>query len=141
MKVKTVNISREEKKIEAIKRMKMLKIFPGTINQFEKDDLVSISEPPNGHYFLLSDKERALADKLEEKYGILIYTAIRSGSLGPFISFLFVSDDKDEWWMEQRDVQYKEPIAYVYNTEDPEMSEFGSISIAQSIGGGLLRIW
>ena len=136
-----MNISREEKKIEAIKRMKTLKIFPETINQFEKDDLVSISEPPNGYYFFLSDEERALADKLEEKYGILIYTAIRSGSLGPFISFLFVSDDKDEWWMDRRDVQNKEPIAYVYNTEDPKLSEFGSISIAQSVGGGLLRVW
>ena len=43
--------SREEKKVEAIERMRLLKIFPQTISQFEKSDLVSVSEPPFGAFF------------------------------------------------------------------------------------------
>lgn len=41
-----MEISREEKKTEAIARMKALGIFPDTIKQFKDDDYISISEPP-----------------------------------------------------------------------------------------------
>ena len=40
-----MKVSREEKKIEAISRMKKIGIFPQTIQQFEQQGYVSISEP------------------------------------------------------------------------------------------------
>ena len=51
-----MNISKEEKKAEAIVRMKILGIFPETIQQFETDDKVSISEPPFGAFIGLRVK-------------------------------------------------------------------------------------
>ena len=44
-------MTRDEKKAEAIKRMKLADIFPQTIKQFEEDGYVSISEPPVGAFF------------------------------------------------------------------------------------------
>lgn len=38
-----MKISIEEKKVEAVSRMKMLSIFPETIRQFDEDGKVSIS--------------------------------------------------------------------------------------------------
>lgn len=43
-----MNVNIEEKKMEAIERMKTLGIFPQTIKQFEQDGYISISEPPVG---------------------------------------------------------------------------------------------
>ena len=51
-----MNISKEEKKAEAITRMKTLGIFSETIQQFETDDKVSISEPPFGAFIGLRVK-------------------------------------------------------------------------------------
>ena len=41
-----MRISIENKKIEAVKRMRALGIFQETIRQFEDEGLVSVSEPP-----------------------------------------------------------------------------------------------
>ncbi|MBR6713259.1 MAG: hypothetical protein IKI76_09740 [Selenomonadaceae bacterium] len=46
-----MKISRDKKKAEAVWRMKSLGIFPDTIRQFERRDLISISEPPLGAFF------------------------------------------------------------------------------------------
>jgi len=43
--------TREEMKDEAIKRMKKLGIYAETIKQFEKENLISISEPPMGAFY------------------------------------------------------------------------------------------
>ncbi len=47
-----MNVSIEDKKAEAVARMKLLGIYPETIDQFEREGLVSISEPPFGAFFL-----------------------------------------------------------------------------------------
>ncbi len=52
-----MKISREEKKTEAIKRMKAWGIFDQTIKQFEKNNLVSISEPPFGAFYWVEGEE------------------------------------------------------------------------------------
>ena len=46
-----MNISIEEKKREALCRMRLLGIFPETIRQFEEDGYVSVSEPPLGAFY------------------------------------------------------------------------------------------
>lgn len=46
-----MNVSREAKMEEAVKRMKMLGVFSETIRQFQEDGKVSISEPPFGAFF------------------------------------------------------------------------------------------
>ena len=52
-----MKISRDKKKAEAVWRMKSLGIFPDTIRQFERQDLVSVSEPPLGAFFWANDDD------------------------------------------------------------------------------------
>ena len=49
---KKMNVSIEKKQeVEAVARMKALGLYGPTIRQFQKEGLVSISEPPVGAFF------------------------------------------------------------------------------------------
>ena len=139
-----MKVSRDEKKIEAVERMKLLGIYPETIRQFEKKDIVSISEPPFGAYYWVEGEDLKLIKKFEEKHNALIYTVIRSyfRELGKMDSYLFVSDYKDdEWEMDRNDIQRCQALAWVYNYDEPDFSEFGNIGIKLAPAAGLVRTW
>ena len=55
-----MNVSREDKKVEAIKRMRAMKIFPDAIKQFAEDDVVMVSEPPIGGLYWLNDEQKKM---------------------------------------------------------------------------------
>ena len=69
-------MTREEMKAEAIARMRQLHLYPETIRQFEKENLISESAPPFGACFWLNDAQRERVRELEAKYNILIYHVI-----------------------------------------------------------------
>ena len=134
-----MNVSREIKKAEAIKRMKALTIFPQTIQQFKDEDLVSYSEP-TGANFWLDDEQKEIVKNFEEEYNALVYFAIRSYTeFGKLDSFLYVSDHKSEWEMDNEDIKDYYACAYVYNYDYTDFSELGGI-VMQPRFGGLVRI-
>lgn len=137
-----MNISREEKKIEAIERMKKLGVFSETIKQFEQEDLVSISEPPVGAFFWVENEEFEEMRRFEQRHNALVYVIIRSyTTIGKMDSYLYVSDYKDEWQRDRDALNSNEAFAYVINRDMPDCSEFGSIGIRRTIAGGLARTW
>lgn len=137
-----MNISREEKKIEAIERMKKLGVFPETIKQFEQEDLVSISEPPVGAFFWIEGEELEEMKRWEQDHNALVYVIIRSyTSIGKMDSYLYVSDHKDEWQQDRAMLNRNETFAYVINRDMPDCSELGSIGIRRTIAAGLARTW
>lgn len=139
-----MKISNEEKKAEAISRMKKLGIFPETIRQFEQESLVSISEPPFGAFYWAEGEDLDRIHQFEERYDGLVYVVIRSFTeYGQMDCYLYVSDHIQEW-NEDRD-SLDSPgngvFAYVYNYDDPDLSEFGSIGIEKTPAAGLRRTW
>lgn len=137
-----MNINVEEKKAEAISRMKKLGIFPETIKQFAKDGKVSISEPPFGAFYWAEGEDLERIQRFEKKYNALVYVVIRSyTNLGKMDSFLFVSDYSEEWEMDWDDIQHSQAVAYVYNHDAPDFSEIGAIGIAQTPAAGIVRTW
>ena len=134
-----MNVSRIEKKKEAIKRMEVLDIYEPTIRQFEKEGLVSYSEPPLGTNYWLTDEQKKIARDFEEKHNALVYFVTRSyTNFGTMDSFLFVSKYEDEWVLDNNDIRNGYAYAYVYNYDVPEYSEIGLIGI-QPRFGGLIR--
>ena len=51
-----MNVSREEKKVEAVKRLKKIGVCQEVIRQLEEEDKVSVSEPPFGAFYWLNDE-------------------------------------------------------------------------------------
>lgn len=134
-----MNISIEEKKAEAIRRMKMLGIFPETIKQFEAG-YVSRSEPPFGAYYWVEGEELEALRKFEEEHDYLVYTVVRSyTSIGMMDSYLFVGDDVEEWELDRDDLKDGYAFSYTVNHNAPDCSEFGTIGIKLSVAAGLVR--
>lgn len=135
-----MKVSMENKKKEALKRMKALNIYSETISQFEEEDLLSYSVAPLGTNFWLNKEQREIVKKFEEEYNALVYFIVRTETeLGTMDSFLYVSDHEDEWEMDNEDLEYGYVVAYVYSYDAPEFSEFGSIAVKPRFGG-LVRI-
>lgn len=137
-----MNISREEKKAEAIERMKLLSIFPETIKQFEHDGYISISEPPVGAFFWAEGEDLQHIHDFEENYNTLVYLVVRSYTdIGKMDSYLYVSDHRGEWGDDRAGLKSGEALCYVYNHDMPDCSELGYIGIAKTCAAGLHRTW
>lgn len=127
----------EKQKIEAVKRMKALGLYPTVIKEFEEDGKLNLSEY-NGLLYHLNDDEKEMV-KTWEQDECLVYHVIKSQtSFGLLYSLLYVSDTEEEWEMENNDVKELTPFVYVINKTEPMFSEFGSITILPR-NGGLVR--
>lgn len=134
-----MKISREEKKIEAIKRMKKLDVISDAIKQFADSDTIMVCEPPLGGLYWLNDEEKEMVHKFEEENNALVYMVIRAfTNYGKMDSMLYVSDYKEEWAMDNEDLDYDIAMTYTINHDYEFGSEFGSIGIKR-IHGGVLR--
>ena len=87
--------TREQMKEEAIKRMKMLGIYPPTIKEFEQEDKLNVSR--GGFLYWLDDEYKAKVAEFEEKYGVLVFAVIENNmEFGKLLSILYVSTYQDE---------------------------------------------
>lgn len=137
-----MNASIDEKKAEALARMKQLDIFDQTIKQFENEGKISLSEPPFGAFYWIEGEELQRIRDFEAQFNALVYVAIRSyASIGMMDSYLYVSDYPEEWASDRELLKHGETIAYVYNHDMPDCSEAGGIGIAPTVAGGLRRTW
>ena len=136
-----MKVSREIKKVEAIKRMKATNIYSDAIKQFKNADIVMVSEPPLGGLFWLNDEEKEMVCKFEQENNALVYLVVRSfTNLGTMDNIFYVSDYQDEWFMDNADLNENYACVYVINHDMPDCSEFGTIAW-KSVGGGILRVF
>lgn len=82
-----------------------------------------------------------------ESKGRLVYHVIESGNL---LTLLYVSYPKDDWTDEEREAEWEvgrladdnSLLAYIFNLELPELSEFGYVGIdVFRNSGALIRSW
>lgn len=137
-----MKISIEDKKAEAIRRMKKMGVFSETIKQFEKDGYISRSEPPFGAFYWVEGEELARIHEFEKERNALVYMVIDSyfRDIGHMISYLYVEDEMDEWTFFDSDAENGILFTYTINVDDPDESEFGSIGYKMGIGAGPVRI-
>lgn len=140
-----MNISREIKKEEAIKRMEALGLFAPCIKAFKNRDEVQLTEPTGGLYEFSSNKElTAKVQEFEKEHNALVYHVIHTpamidGEAMDMYNFLYVSDYQEEWEMDQNDIKEGYALVYVWNKTIDYFSEFGSIAVKEKFGG-LVRI-
>ena len=141
MEVVNMNVSREVKKEEAIKRMKVLGLFNPCIKAFKDRDEVQLSEQNGGLYeFNNNEHLNAIIENFEAQNNALVYHVIHTYTeFGELYNFLYVSDHSEEWDMDNADLADGYILAYVENVDDPICSEFGTIAVKGKFGG-LVRI-
>ena len=132
-------MNKEERFIEAIERMKMLKLDRKCIETFTKGKVWE--SEGYGALYEVNQKEQELIDNFEKNHpNCLVYHMIHNVyEFGECYSMLYVSSDIDEWPQDKEDIKDGYVFAYVYNKEDEWCSEFGSIA-GKSQFSGLVRI-
>ena len=138
---KEMNITREEKKTEALRRMEKFGYWGRAREAFRRSNKVFVNEPPFGAVY---DPEPELAERIkefEEKNNALVYAVARAfTSFGKMDSLLFVSDYKEEWEMDDEDIGNGIVMTYTINYDWPDCSEFGSIGVRRGSGAGYVRV-
>lgn len=135
-----MKISRETKKIEAIKRLKSMNIIEDVIKQFEEEDTVMVSENPYGFIYWLNNSQKELVSKFETERNSLVYLAnLCNTEFGRLLSLFYVSDHEEEWELDNEDISDGYALVYCINIDAPDLSEFGTIAF-KSINGGIKRI-
>ena len=136
-----MNVSRENKKIEAINRMKGFELFAPCIKAFKDRNEVQLSEITGGLYEFSGNEELTTKVKeFEQEYNALVYHVIHTYTqFGELYNFLYVSDYEEEWEMDQDDIKDNYVRCYVWNKDDDICSEFGTIAVRQ-LFGGLVRV-
>jgi hypothetical protein len=140
----TMTTTREQKKAEAVARMKMLNIIGKAREEFRRSNKLNKSEPCKmfgttiGALYWLNDEEKAEVKAFEEEYNVLVYHVIHNITKdgGVWDSYLYVDDDSETWEQDRADIRAGYTFAYV-NTHD-FCAEFGTIGIKPA-GGGVVR--
>ena len=128
-------MNKEQQKQEAIERMKMLKLSPNIIKEFEKENTLNLSENGGILYWLDRDQQ-AIVDEFETEHDALVYHVIHNFTeFGGLYSLLYVSKHEEEWETDREDLKDGYAFVYVKNVDDNWCSEFGSICIKPQYGG------
>ena len=128
-------MNKNQQKQEALKRMKLLKLYPNIIKEFEKDGIVNLSEN-GGILYWLDSTQKAIVDHFETENNALVYHVIHNYTeFGELYSLLYVSQYEEEWKDDRYDLKDGYALAYVKNMDDDTCSEFGSIGIKEQFGG------
>lgn len=128
-------MEKARQKQEAIARMKMLKLSPNIIREFDKEGIVNLSEN-GGILYWLTSEQQTMVDEFEAENNALVYHVIHDFTeFGELYSLLYVSKYDEEWEYDREDLKYGTALVYVKNVTDEICSEFGSIGIRPQFGG------
>lgn len=130
-----MKISIEKKKEEAIARMKQLKLHTNVITEFEKENILNLSEN-GGFLYWLTDEQKSFVKEFEENHNALVYHVIHDYTeFGELLTFLYISDYEEDWNIDREDLTGGYACAYVKNLDDEMCSEFGGIYFKTQFGG------
>lgn len=95
----------DELKQEALERLKILKVDEHIIKFFENNNTLYVTDP-TGRASQLTDREKAIVKKYEDRWNILVYYLIHtSKGLEEEYHLLFVAKNKDDWNAEKEDLK------------------------------------
>lgn len=136
-----MNVLKETKKAEAVKRMKALDLYSPYIKAFKDRDEIFMSEMTGGVYEFGANTELvAKVKEFEVEHNALVYHIIHTlTEFGELYTFLYVSDYEEEWGMDNEDIKAGYALVYVWNKDDEWCSEFGSVGV-RGLFGGIVRV-
>lgn len=132
-------------KEEALKRMRKMQLSHICIDEFiigkvlVSEQLASINRQEH-MLFTITDNEKRMIEGFEKDYGVLVYHIIHNyAPFGELYNLFYVSNESDDWKLNNQDISRGLQRVYVINRTIPEYSEFGTISFKKR-HGCLIRI-
>lgn len=134
------SMSKEARKNEAIKRMKILELHPNCINEFVEEDRLNLSDDI-GVLYWLDDEQKKIVEDFETEHDVTVYHAIHDfNQIGEFLSLLYVGNSAEERDYQDNDLAtYGYVFACVKNLTRDDCYEFVTIAV-KPMNGGLVRI-
>ena len=136
-----IKIAHERKLEEAKARLQTLGINKDAVRYFVNYGLVPVSFTGTGIIQNFSKETEDNISRFEEQHNALVYFVIFTPtSFGNMESFLYVSDEEEEWEMDRADIKDGYAMTWTENLTHPQCSEFGSIGFTKTANGGLDRV-
>lgn len=128
-----------QKRFEILEKMGLMKIVQ---KEFWKDNLVYYTLSNGALYWCNKAgggeryEEKIKEFEKQHKDTKVYYTMVNYTEFGELLTLLYVSGEyPEEWEQEKEDLQQGYAFGYVYNLDCDWCSEFGSVGIAEKIGG------
>lgn len=132
-------LSKKEMKKEAINRMKILQLHQNVLDDFMNENKLNKSDSPLGTLYWLDEEEIKIVKDFEQRHNVLVYHVIHTFSnLGETYELLFVTNEKEEWENEKRDLKNGFAFAQVIVIDYEPNSEMGYIGV-EAKNGGIIR--
>lgn len=132
-------LSKKEMKKEAINRMRILQLHQNVLYDFMNENKLNKSDSPLGTLYWLDEKEIKIVKDFEKRHSVLVYHVIHTFSnLGETYELLFVTNEKEEWENEKRDLKNGFAFAQVIVIDYEPNSEMGYIGV-EAKNGGIIR--
>ena len=120
---------------EALLRMSKLQIHSNTIKEFLESGKLNRSE--RGILYWLEQDEEKMVREWEKETGNMVYHVIKDNTeIGLLYTFLYVSDDTEDWEEDREDIENNIAFTYVKNATIDYCSEYGTVGIMPLWGGG-----
>lgn len=126
---------KELQKLEAVARMKILKMHENAIKDFWHG-VLNCSEY-GGILYWLDEEKRKLVERFEQRTGGMVYHLIESvTTIGTMLTMLYVSKNESEWESDREEMTADGyVVAYVENVTYPDCSELGWVVVKPQFGG------
>ena len=123
----------------AVKYLRTLEVYEPYVVGFEKlGDVCWFEAQGAGYWAYQNDELMKKIKEIEKKYDILVYAITHEYTeFGEMYSMLYVSEEDESGYYEPHKTAENEYIvdAYVWNVDNSEFSEFGSIAVHSQFGG------
>ncbi len=136
-----MNTTKEMRKEKALENLKAMSIYRDFVKCYEKDDIVCYYELGIGYWAFQDEALLAKMHEVEEKFNCTVYAITHDFTdFGELYDFIYVPNDKSEWkWAFEKEDDQFYVFAYVWNKDDEECSELGTVVVKNQFGG-LVRI-
>lgn len=134
------NKIQEQKKEEALKRMRLIGLREDFIREFEQNGTVHVTGFEDASP-QLTDGDRKMIQGFERDNNALVYLVVRVNycRFGILDSLFYVSQYDEEWEMECADLKDGYALTYTVNYLHPDCSEFGEIAFRTTPSGEIIR--
>lgn len=134
------NPTREMKKAEAIKWMKILHFNSDAIKEFEENDTVFVCSGPAGDIHEATPEQLKAIQDFERSGENLVYLIVEScACFGHMDSLLFVDNYPEEWEDAKSFLSEGYVFTWTMNLDHPVCSDMGDIFVETTKNGGLVR--